>query len=148
LKNKHDPDELLRNTKVVVSPQMFTLVSLTRDEWMQLLQDPASSPRMTAPFMIFMDEYEVTLLLDETDFETVLPSLKNSKTERGFRMMTFDTVMDFNVVGFLAQISKVLAEAGVPIFSVSAFSRDHILVKQDHLVLTLRVLVPFVSQLC
>jgi hypothetical protein len=95
-----------------------------------------------------MDEYEVTLLLDETDFETVLPSLKNSKTERGFRMMTFDTVMDFNVVGFLAQISKVLAEAGVPIFSVSAFSRDHILVKQDHLVLTLRVLVPFVSQLC
>ena len=39
--------------------------------------------------------------------------------------------MPFELVGFIASVSKVLAERNISIFSISAFSTDHILVKDD-----------------
>lgn len=115
---------------------------------MDVIADPNLSPRMTSPFMIFMDKNEVTLLLDDVDFANIRPGLKDSKVERGFRMLTFDTVMDFDVVGFMAEVSRILAEASIPIFPISAFSRDHVLVKQDDLANALKALGPYVGDLC
>ncbi|HMS07909.1 MAG TPA: ACT domain-containing protein, partial [Pyrinomonadaceae bacterium] len=70
------------------------------------------------------------------------------RVERGFRLLTFDTVMDFSVVGFLASVAEILTEAGVSIVALSSFSRDHILVKQDDLARALKALGPHVEELC
>jgi uncharacterized protein len=140
--------ELLAGTRVRVSTEMFSLVSVTKAQWPELVRDPELSPRMTAPFMILMDEFEVTMLLDEIDFATIRSGLANAKVERGFRMLTFESVMDFDVVGFIAEVSRILAGASIPIFPVSAFSRDHVLVKQDDLANALKALGPFVGDLC
>ena len=43
---------------------------------------------MTAPFMILMDAFEVTMLLDDVDFANIRSGLGEAKTERGFRMLT------------------------------------------------------------
>ncbi len=99
--------------------------------------------------MIFMDSREVTLLLDDADMAAIRPGIDDAiKVERGFRMLTFDIEMDFEVVGFIAEVSRILAAAGVPILPLSAFSRDHILVKQNDLATTLRALGPHVADLC
>ncbi|HCA56617.1 MAG TPA: ACT domain-containing protein [Blastocatellia bacterium] len=103
---------------------------------------------MSAPFMIFRDPHEVTLLLDEIDLGTMRHALRSAKVERGFRLLTFDTVMDFSVVGFLAEVARILAEAGVSIVALSSFSRDHILVKQVDLARALKALGPHVEELC
>ncbi len=143
-----NPVELLASTQVVVLPEAYSLVGLSVAEWTRLIEDPSLSPRMSAPFMIFRDPHEVTMLLDDVDFRTMQHALRSAKVERGFRLLTFDTVMDFTVVGFLAAVASILAEAGVSIVALSSFSRDHILVKQDDLARALKALGPHVHELC
>ena len=142
------PSELLRRTRVEISPETFFLVSLTPENWRKLLESPELSPRMTAPFMIFKDRFEITLLLDEIDFGTIRDAVKNAKIEKNFRLLTFDIELDFSVVGFLAEISRILAEAEIAIVALSAFSRDHILIKQEDLAKTLRILGKYVDDVC
>jgi hypothetical protein len=141
-------EELLKKTRVEVSLETYFLVSMKHEEWRKLLETPELAPRMTAPFMIFSDKYEVTLLLDDIDFGTMRHAIREAKKQGNFRMLTFDLVMDFDVVGFMALVSKILAEAGISIVALSAFSRDHILVNQDDLPKALKVLGPFVDELC
>ncbi|HMS42885.1 MAG TPA: ACT domain-containing protein [Pyrinomonadaceae bacterium] len=140
--------ELLKKTRVEIAPETFTLVSLRHEDWMKLLENPELSPRMTAPFMIFKDKFETTLLLDEIDFETIRYAIRDAKTERNFRLLTFDIELDFTVVGFLAEVSRILAEAEISIVALSAFSRDHILIKQENLSKALKVLGKYVEELC
>lgn len=145
---KNNAAELLRKTRVEVSPETYTFIALRHEDWRKLLESAELSPRMTAPFMIFSDKREVTLLLDETDFGTLRHAVRDARIERGFRLLTFDIQLDFNVVGFLAEVSRILAEAKIPIVALSAFSRDHLLIKQTDLAQTLKVLSSYVEELC
>ncbi len=140
--------ELLKKTRVEIAPDTYTIVSLRNEDWLKLLENPELSPRMTAPFMIFKDKWEVTLLLDEIDFEAMRVGLRDAKIAKGFRLLSFDIELDFSVVGFLAFISNKLAEADISIIALSAFSRDHLLIKQADLGKALKVLGEFVEELC
>jgi len=140
--------ELLKRTRIEVSAETFTLLSVTNEQWLQLLESPELSPRMTAPFMIFKDRWEVTLLVDETDFAAMRVGLREARTERGFRLLSFDIELDFSVFGFLSFVSEKLAAAEIPIVALSAFSRDHLLVKQEDLAKALKILGEFVEELC
>ena len=136
--NKEQPSrvlELLRQSSVEVASETFFLVSLAHKEWLKLLENPELSPRMTAPFMIFRDKWEVTLLLDDIDFGTIRYAIRDAKTQGNFRLLTFNTELDFGVIGFLA-------------VALSAFSRDHILVSQQDLARALKVLGEYVGELC
>lgn len=140
--------ELLRQTRVAVAPETFFFVSLPHDVWLKLLENPELSPRMSAPFMIFRDNWEVTLLFDEVDYGTIRHAVRDAKTEGNFRLLSFDIELDFTVFGFLAEVSRVLAEAEIPIVALSAFSRDHLLIKQTDLPKALKVLGEYVAELC
>jgi hypothetical protein len=140
--------ELLNKTRVEVAPETFFLISLMHQNWLKLLENPELSPRMTAPFMIFRDKWEVTLLLDEVDFKTIRYAIREAKTRGNFRLLSFDIELDFDTVGFLAQVSKILAEANISIVALSAFSRDHLLIKQEDLPKALKVLGNYVAELC
>lgn len=140
--------QMLRRTKIEVAPETYFLVGLPRADWLKLLETPELSPRLSAPFMIFSDGREVTLLLDETDFAAVRHAVRDAKIESGFRLMTFDVELDWTVVGYLAEVARILAEAEIPIGALSAFSRDHLLIKQTDLAKALKVLGEFVAELC
>lgn len=144
----NNPLDLLKKTRVEIAPETYFIVSLRDEEFRRLLETPELSPRMTAPFMIFKDKWEITLILDETDYQTCRHAIREAKIEGGFRLLSFDLVMDFNVVGFLAEVSRILADANVSIFAISAFSRDHLLIKQDDLAKALKVLGEYVEELC
>jgi hypothetical protein len=140
-------NELLRKTRVEVLPETYYLVSLRHEDWKKLLENPELSPRMTAPFMILSDKYEVTLMLDDTDYQTCRYAIRDAKVKGNFRLLTFDLVMDFTVVGFMAAVSKILADAEISIMALSAFSRDHLLIKQGDLAKALKVLGNYVEEL-
>lgn len=44
--------------------------------------------------------------------------------EKDWKILTFDMVLPFGLVGFLAEVSKVLADEKIPIFAISAYSTD------------------------
>ncbi len=140
--------ELLRKAKIEVAPETFFLVSLPHADWTKLLENPELSPRMTAPFMIFRDKWVVTLMLDEIDFGTIRHAVREAKTEGNFRLLSFDIELDFNVVGFLADVARILAEAKIPIVALSAFSRDHLLIKQQDLSKALKFLGRYAADSC
>lgn len=146
--NTPNAPDLLRQCRVEVAPETFYLISLGHAEWLKVLENPELSPRMTAPFMILRDKFEVTLLLDEIDYATIRHAIRDAKVQSGFRLLTFDVVMDFTVVGFMVEVSRILAGAGISIVALSAFSRDHILVSQSDLGNALKALGPFVAELC
>ncbi len=139
---------LLKKARVEVSPGAYAIVSLAHDEWQTILAQPELSPQMSAAFGLLIDPFEVTLLLDEPDLKRLKPSLGDVKIERNMRLITFDIKLDFNIVGFLAAITRILAEAEIPVFVLSSYARDHILVKQANLGLALKALGPYVSELC
>ncbi len=140
--------KILKSAKIEVAPENFTLISLRHEDWLKLLENPELSPRMTAPFMIFKDKFETTLLLDDVDFETIRYAVLTAKTEGNFRLLTFDVELDFSVVGFFAEISRILAEAEISIVALSAFSRDHLLIKQNDLAKALKILGEYVDDVC
>ena len=53
--------------------------------------------------------------------------------EKGWKIISFETVLPFELVGFLAMVAKVLAEEQISIFALSAYSTDHIMVKESML---------------
>ena len=77
------------------------------------------------------DKDEATLVLPRAAWEQSRPMLKTLDESPDFRLITFDLPLDLGLVGYLATLSGQLAERGVSIFAISAFSRDHILVSAD-----------------
>lgn len=53
--------------------------------------------------------------------------------EPGWRMLQVNGPLAFDMVGVVATISAPLAKANIPIFVISTFDTDYLLVKDDHL---------------
>ena len=141
-------EELLSRARVEVLPGTFVLVGLRHEDWRRLLENPELSPRADAPFMLLKDTREVTLLVEEDDWHAMRHAARDARVEAGFRLLTLDLELGWDVVGFLARVTAILAAAGVPVGALSAFSRDHLLIKQDDLGRALRALGPHVEELC
>ncbi len=140
--------ELLGRTRVEIAPATYYLVGLRHEDWKQVLENPELSPRGSAPYMLLRDDREVTLLLEEDDWRAMRHAVRDARIESGFRLVTLDIELDWNVVGYLARVTQILAEAGIAVGALSAFSRDHLLIKQNDLGTALRVLGPHVKELC
>ncbi len=140
--------ELLRRTKIEVAPATFFLVGMRHEDWARLLENPELSPRPSVPFMLLRDTHEVTLLLEEEDWRAMRYAVREARVEGGFRLLTFDVQLSWNVVGYLARVTEILAGAGIAVGALSSFSRDHLIIKQDDLGIALRVLGEHVAELC
>jgi hypothetical protein len=140
--------ELLLETKVQVASATYALISLTHRDWTHLLENPELSPRSDALFMIFRDAHEVTLLLEEEDWNRIRHAARDARVERGVRLLTFDIDLPWSLVGYLALVTQILAAAEISVGALSSFSRDHLLIKQEDLGKALGVLGKHVAQLC
>jgi uncharacterized protein len=78
---------------------------------------------------VIRDRKETTCLVEEP----VTPGRSVLAADTGWKVITFDMVLPFSLVGFLARISSALAGAGIGICALSAYSTDHILVKSGDL---------------
>jgi uncharacterized protein len=54
-----------------------------------------------------------------------------AKVDEGWRLLTVRGPLEFTLTGIMASLAGSLAAAGVPLFAVSTFDTDHILVKQS-----------------
>lgn len=55
------------------------------------------------------------------------------QVEGGWRALGVVGPLDFALVGILAALAQPLAEAGIPIFAISTYDTDYLLVKKDKL---------------
>jgi hypothetical protein len=85
-------------------------------------------------FAVVTDGTEITLVAElDHGFEVL-------EEERPFKIISFDTKLPFDLIGFLAYITKLLADQNISLFAISSFSTDHILMKEAYLERAVEVL--------
>jgi hypothetical protein len=72
-------------------------------------------------------EDEVSIIAPE---DAIPPRVER---EDGWRALRVDGTLDFALTGVLASLAGPLAEADVPIFAISTYDTDYILVREDDL---------------
>ena len=80
-------------------------------------------PAAARLFVVAVTSDEVSIVADEgalADEPTVEP---------GWACFRVEGVMDFGLVGILATLTAPLATAGIPVFAISTFDTDYLLVK-------------------
>ena len=79
---------------------------------------------------LIRDQDEITLIVAEEVWEKLAPRFPEARTQAQRRMIRFDTVLDFSVVGFISEISSALADADISILSLSTYSTDAVFVHE------------------
>ena len=83
---------------------------------------------LNAPFCaVTRTEDELSIVLSESAAD---PSWR---VEGGWRGLKVEGPLAFDIVGVVAALSAPLAEAGIPIFIISTFDTDYLLVKTENL---------------
>lgn len=83
---------------------------------------------------VITDGREISVIA-EADLE-----LDYISQEKPLRIISFDTKLPFDLIGFLAYITKLLADQDISIFALSAFSTDHLFMKEKYLERAVEVL--------
>lgn len=55
------------------------------------------------------------------------------KSNKGWRILKIDAIMDLSLTGITAEFSTVLAEAGINLCVVATYDTDYILIQQEKL---------------
>lgn len=84
-------------------------------------------------FAVIKNDNETTLIAEEGHGLDVI------EEEKFFKIISFSTKLPFDLVGFLAFIAKILADQSISIFVVSAYSTDHILIKENDIGKALKI---------
>lgn len=84
--------------------------------------------------------------IEKTDEENSLVCLtKNvpdnvTKRNDGWKAFRVEEVMDFSLIGVLAEIANLLAENDISIFAISTYNTDYILTKAENYLEALKLL--------
>lgn len=85
------------------------------------------------PLELFKCEFvSVTRTADELSIvspEALAPA--DVPLESGWRCIGIQGILDFAMVGVLAEISTLLASSGISIFVISTYNTDYILIKEE-----------------
>jgi len=115
-----DPTEYLRGGAVSVSDETYAVCRTDRDH-----PDAFATVREAGETTVVVDQERV----DIVDADAVEP---------GWKRLTFEMDLPFELVGFLAAVATALAEVDVSVFVLSSYATDHVLVKEEDLAAAVR----------
>lgn len=90
-------------------------------------------PDVDVPLAALRSPFFAITRTDE-ELSLVLPGsvkIESRKSEANWACFKVEGPLEFDLIGVLAGIAGVLAKAGVPIFALSTFDTDYILVKRE-----------------
>lgn len=109
-----------------VLPQAFTICQIYDGSGVDFSQE-----------FVFVSKTDAELSLV---CETAFAPENTLAREDGWRAFCISGVLDFSLVGILAELSGILAKAGISIFAVSTYNTDYVFVKRDALTRALATL--------
>jgi hypothetical protein len=78
-------------------------------------------------FLISQDNDEITIVTEEKN----IVNTKYEKDVKWFKLFEFKVSIPFLAPGFLAKISKTIADKKLNILIVSTFSKDYVLIREE-----------------
>jgi hypothetical protein len=94
------------------------------------------SPDQQIPPWVWQDKsfLSITCTTDEVSIVCPISSVPaDLSNESGWIAIKVQGLLDFSLTGILAALTTPLAAANIPIFAVSTFDTDYILIKQQYL---------------
>lgn len=119
---------VLSQTKLYTDDEVYVIVDIPLDMCFEGTE--LFAKLSTAFSAAVVDKDQLTLVLPSDDWAELGDELGVVEEADGYRLITFDLPIELGLVGYLATLAEVLAESGVSIFAVSAYQRDHLLVKE------------------
>ncbi|TSC52395.1 MAG: hypothetical protein CEO40_241, partial [Parcubacteria group bacterium LiPW_72] len=108
-------EDYFREGKIYILPKTYAILKTKK---------PLSNA-----FAVIQDRKEITVVIEQKR----IPEHGVIAVEKGWRIITFDLVLPFELVGFLAKVTTLFARAKISVFVLSSYSTDHILVKDSSL---------------
>jgi len=129
--------------KLSVSDEDYLLVAL-RPEQRSLLGEHFSTLESFSSIILEADE--LTLAVSEKDWANLSSSLTAHGCQGPFKLVGFGLDLELETVGFLAEVTRVLAEERISILALSSYRRDYLLVKAAEAEHTVEVLGAFIDR--
>ena len=119
----------MKKTALKISDEIFSIHQL--------------SPDQGIPGSVFESSfYHISKTDDELSI--VIPEevkLSSEKEEMGWACLRISETLDFGLIGILARITSILADAKISVFAVSTFNTDYFFVKKEKLETAKHVLI-------
>lgn len=106
-------DKEIKNSEIIVHRGRFAYLKTTETE-------------IGNHFLICRDQDEITVVTEEKNLE----STKYSQDVKWFKLIEIKVATPFLAKGFLAKVSKTIADQDMNILIVSTFSKDYILLNE------------------
>ena len=113
---------------IKIFPGLYTITQLPSDA-------PLPELNQEGRFMAMMRTMDELSIICEHRYAPA-----GIRMEAGWRLLMVNEQLEFSLVGILADLSSILADAGVSIFVVSTYNTDYILIKQEQLDIAIHVL--------
>lgn len=127
---KQPAKQLFQQCEMSTDEVLYTFIKLPLTHWPEACELITTQ---SASFGTLMrDKHELTLLIPQNMWDNMRDQLPSAEQAGAFRLISFDCVLTLDVVGFLAVVTDILAQAEIPLLAFSAFSRDHIFVASEH----------------
>jgi len=108
-------EDYFQNGEVIVSKETFAVIK--------------AKEVIPGSYAVISDGREITAIIDQEHVDENLVE----EIDRDWRIITFDMLLPLDLVGFIAKVAEALAEEGINILTLSAYSTEHILVKETDL---------------
>jgi hypothetical protein len=124
------PEDHLKNAKAYFWKESFAIIR--------------SDHTHPEAFANITDKDEITVIIDQDKVENIYDITTGHQSleeaEKNWKILTLDVVFPLDTVGILAKISGALFEHGISIMAISAYSRDHFLIREKDMVTTVTAL--------
>lgn len=123
----------MKNIKGIIANSSFEILD-GRFIYAKVSELPESDDH----FMVSKDSNEITVVTEEkklNDLEII------ERNKENYRLITLNVSVQFYSVGFLATVTSAIAKEGMNILVISTYSKDYILVKEENISKTKKVLL-------
>lgn len=107
-------DEVIKSSQVIVHKGRYAYLKSKNNE-------------LGNHFLVSQDKDEITIITEENN----LPNENYEKDVKWFKLIEIQVSMPFVAKGFLAKITKTIADKDLNVLVVSTFSKDYILVREE-----------------
>ena len=112
-------NEVIKSSKVVVHKGRYAY--LTAQE------TSAALITINNHFLFSKDQDEITVVTEEKN----VPKVQFDKEVKWFKLIEIKVSLPFVAKGFLAKVTKTIADKDLNVLVVSTFSKDYILVREE-----------------
>jgi hypothetical protein len=110
------------NLNLILLPEKYSIHKFVN------LTDIPATVNMTEFYSITTTKDEISVVSVQTDSDK-----EKSDCSIDWRILKIAGQLDFSLVGVIAAISQILKEENIPIFTISTFNTDYILIRQINL---------------